>query len=57
VHHHSSIYRESNTNYGCASTLWDRVFGTFEHADTEVLGDMALEPSLGRKLMLPVTGV
>jgi sterol desaturase/sphingolipid hydroxylase (fatty acid hydroxylase superfamily) len=56
VHHHSHDYRESNTNYGCASTLWDRVFGTFEHADTAELGDFATEPSLARKLALPITG-
>jgi len=27
--HHSCDYAESNTNYGCAVILWDRVFGTF----------------------------
>lgn len=56
VHHHSSDFRESNTNYGCASTLWDRVFGTFEGADTKGLGDFEHEPSLAQKLTLPVTG-
>jgi sterol desaturase/sphingolipid hydroxylase (fatty acid hydroxylase superfamily) len=56
VHHHSHDYRESNTNYGCASTLWDRVFGTFEHGDTAELGDFATEPTLAKKLALPVTG-
>jgi len=27
--HHSCIYKESNTNFGCTVILWDRVFGTF----------------------------
>jgi sterol desaturase/sphingolipid hydroxylase (fatty acid hydroxylase superfamily) len=54
MHHHSSDYSKSNTNYGCASTLWDRVFGTFEHGDTAELGDFAIEPTLARKLVLPL---
>jgi sterol desaturase/sphingolipid hydroxylase (fatty acid hydroxylase superfamily) len=27
--HHSCIYKESNTNFGCTVILWDRLFGTF----------------------------
>ena len=27
--HHSCVYEESNTNYGCTVILWDRIFGTF----------------------------
>lgn len=27
--HHSSIYKESNTNFGCTVIIWDRLFGTF----------------------------
>ena len=27
--HHSCVYAESNTNYGCTVILWDRIFGTF----------------------------
>ncbi len=27
--HHSCVFEESNTNYGCTAILWDRVFGTF----------------------------
>lgn len=53
VHHHSADYRESNTNYGCSAIIWDRVFGTFERAETERLGDFATEPSFFRKLVLP----
>ncbi len=48
VHHYSADYRESNTNYGCAAIIWDRVFGTFERAETERLGDFPTEPSLSR---------
>lgn len=27
--HHSCIYKESNTNFGCTVIIWDRLFGTF----------------------------
>lgn len=27
--HHSSVLAESNTNFGCHTVLWDRVFGTW----------------------------
>jgi sterol desaturase/sphingolipid hydroxylase (fatty acid hydroxylase superfamily) len=27
--HHSCIYKESNTNFGCTVIIWDRIFGTF----------------------------
>jgi sterol desaturase/sphingolipid hydroxylase (fatty acid hydroxylase superfamily) len=27
--HHSCVYAESNTNYGCTVILWDRIFGTY----------------------------
>jgi sterol desaturase/sphingolipid hydroxylase (fatty acid hydroxylase superfamily) len=27
--HHSFIYKESNTNFGCTVIIWDRLFGTF----------------------------
>jgi sterol desaturase/sphingolipid hydroxylase (fatty acid hydroxylase superfamily) len=54
LHHHSSDYAQSNTNYGCASTLWDRVFGTFSAADTVALGDpMEGERTLLRRLAMP----
>jgi len=29
--HHSCVYEESNTNYGCTIILWDRIFGTFSN--------------------------
>lgn len=27
--HHSGVYAESNTNFGCTVIMWDRIFGTF----------------------------
>jgi sterol desaturase/sphingolipid hydroxylase (fatty acid hydroxylase superfamily) len=27
--HHSSLLEESNSNFGCHTVLWDRIFGTF----------------------------
>lgn len=32
--HHSCDFAESNTNYGCAVILWDRIFGTFSGKET-----------------------
>tara|TARA_R110002110_G_scaffold20643_1_gene83374 strand:+ start:432 stop:1298 length:867 start_codon:yes stop_codon:yes gene_type:complete len=54
IHHHSSVMAESNTNYGCAGILWDRVFGTFSDADTAEAGTGPTEPSLWQKLVMPI---
>ena len=54
IHHHSSVMAESNTNYGCAGILWDRVFGTFADADTREAGTGATEPTLWQKFVMPV---
>ena len=32
--HHSCVYSESNTNYGCTIILWDRIFGTYSDKST-----------------------
>ena len=53
VHHHSRVLEESNTNYGCAVILWDRIFGTFADAPTRDTGIGDTEPSLIGKLLLP----
>ena len=38
--HHSCLFAESNTNYGCSVILWDRVFGTFcGNANVERVGN------------------
>jgi sterol desaturase/sphingolipid hydroxylase (fatty acid hydroxylase superfamily) len=55
MQHHSAVFAESNTNYGCAMTLWDRVFGTFSAGDTQALGDpMEGERTLWKRLTLPL---
>jgi sterol desaturase/sphingolipid hydroxylase (fatty acid hydroxylase superfamily) len=52
-HHHSRVPEESNTNYGCAVILWDRIFGTFSDAPTDATGIGETEPSLRGKVLLP----
>ena len=52
-HHHSRVLEESNSNYGCAVILWDRLFGTFSDAPTLATGIGNTEPSLIRKALLP----
>lgn len=54
IHHHSSVLDESNTNYGCAAILWDRVFGTFVDADTLEAGSGPTEPTLWQKFIMPI---
>ena len=54
IHHHSMVIDESNTNYGCAAIVWDRVFGTFADADTQATGIGPTEPGLWAKLIMPV---
>ena len=34
LRHHSIVLEESNTNYGCATIFWDRVFGSYVDGDT-----------------------
>ncbi len=47
------MLEESNTNYGCAVILWDRLFGTFSDAATVATGIGDTEPSLLGKALLP----
>lgn len=54
IHHHSMVLEESNTNYGCAAILWDRLFGTFADAGTAEAGTGPSEPSLWQKFLMPV---
>ncbi len=55
MRHHSAVFAESQTNYGCAMTFWDRVFGTFEDGHTVALGDkMDGERTLWRRLTEPM---
>ncbi len=52
--HHSKVFEESNTNYGCAAIVWDRLFGTFAEGPTDELGIGPSEPRIWEKLLLPV---
>ncbi len=51
--HHSSDLAESNTNFGCAAIVWDRVFGTFSDRVVEDVGTGPTEPTIGQKLLMP----
>lgn len=53
IHHHSVVLDESNTNYGCAAIVWDRLFGTFADAPTAETGTGATEPTLWGKAVMP----
>jgi sterol desaturase/sphingolipid hydroxylase (fatty acid hydroxylase superfamily) len=39
--HHSVVFDEQNSNYGCAIILWDRIFGTY--VDTSGADRMGIE--------------
>lgn len=55
MHHHSSVFSQSQTNYGCAMIFWDRLFDTFSPGDTVALGDpMDGERTLWRRLVEPL---
>lgn len=51
--HHSADLAESNTNFGCAAIVWDRVFGTFRDGHVADAGIGPSEPTLGQKLLMP----
>jgi sterol desaturase/sphingolipid hydroxylase (fatty acid hydroxylase superfamily) len=53
IRHHSARLDESNTNYGCAAILWDRVFGTFADGGVIEAGIGPREPTLLEKLLMP----
>ena len=53
IHHHSAVFDESNTNFGCAVILWDRLFGTFSDAHTAQTGTGPTQPSLWRIFLMP----
>ncbi len=54
LRHHSVVLDESNTNYGCASILWDRVFGTFSRTPVVETGIGPTEPSTWHKFIMPL---
>lgn len=53
IHHHSVVLEESNTNYGCAAIVWDRLFGTFADAATAETGTGPTEPGWWGKFVMP----
>ncbi|MAD08726.1 MAG: hypothetical protein CMP86_15100 [Gammaproteobacteria bacterium] len=52
--HHSADLAQSNTNYGCAAILWDRVFGTFLDQPILQAGTGPTEPTMWQKFLMPV---
>jgi sterol desaturase/sphingolipid hydroxylase (fatty acid hydroxylase superfamily) len=54
IGHHSMVLEQSNTNYGCATLIWDRLFGTFVDGDTQECGTGPTEPTLLQKLVMPI---
>ena len=53
IRHHSANLEESNTNYGCAAILWDRIFGTFGNTGIIDAGIGPHEPTTLQKLLMP----
>jgi len=54
IRHHSADLGESNTNYGCAAIVWDRVFGTFGDSAVIEAGVGPREPTTMEKLLMPI---
>ena len=54
LRHHSMILEESNTNYGCAAIVWDRLFRTFSAGATAETGIGPSEPTLWQKALMPI---
>lgn len=54
IRHHSADLGESNTNFGCAAILWDRVFGTFGDSGVVDTGIGPREPTTYEKLLMPI---
>ena len=52
--HHSADLGESNTNYGCSTIIWDRVFGTFLDTSISDAGTGPTEPGLWQKFLMPI---
>lgn len=52
--HHSADLAQSNSNYGCAAIVWDRLFGTFMDQEIAEAGTGPSEPSMWRKFLMPL---
>jgi sterol desaturase/sphingolipid hydroxylase (fatty acid hydroxylase superfamily) len=53
IRHHSVVLEQSNTNYGCAAIVWDRLFGTFVDSSVDEAGTGPTEPSMWQKFLMP----
>ena len=53
IRHHSAVLEESNTNYGCAALIWDRLFGTYGDSQVVEAGIGPTEPTLWQKFLMP----
>lgn len=53
IHHHSQIISESNTNFGCVCIIWDRIFGTFQDANTKDTGIGDTQPRYKTLFIMP----
>jgi len=54
VVHHSPVVAESQSNFGCHTVIWDRVFGTFRNEGTGEVGVVPVgRRSLWRELAWP----
>ena len=53
IRHHSVVIEESNTNFGCAGIIWDRLFGTFADSYVYEAGTGPTEPSTWAKFIMP----
>jgi sterol desaturase/sphingolipid hydroxylase (fatty acid hydroxylase superfamily) len=51
--HHSAVLQESNTNYGCSTIVWDRLFGTFLDRTIDETGTGPTEPTMWEKFLMP----
>ena len=54
IRHHSIVLEESNSNYGCAAIVWDRLFGTFADSAVAEAGTGPTEPSTWQKFLMPL---
>ena len=52
--HHSADLEQSNSNYGCAAIVWDRLFGTFSDQGIVETGTGPTEPTMWQKFLMPV---
>lgn len=52
--HHSTVFKDSNSNYSCNGIIWDRIFGTYQEGEVLETGICKRDLSLKEKLFLPL---